>query len=639
MKPLLSLFFLAVFGLSFAQSPLPISTQKVLLGFDGRVENAEFSELLSSATCFLPFEEGNFVKGRRQYIAWFDPMSAQAPRTAADVEAILDLLRASELVLFANPFFKGENGSEIGLTNQVRIRFAEGASKEGLSEMNRALGYPAWHPDFFLPNWLHFSLQKDAPYDPLSALQVLAQFPGVEKVEPDYLFQINAATNDFYFYQQWSLENTGSPVQGNGTPGADMSVPEAWALTTGDPEIRIGIIDSGVDTAHPDLKDNLLPGFDATGGGSMGYPNLNFPNDAHGTNCAGIAAAKGDNSIGIAGVCYDCSIVPIKLFTYINNPFGSPLPFATGSDMADAISWAWQNGEVDLISNSWGITDPLIPVLPNGTGIVEDAIDMALDSARNGKGIPMFFSSGNEGDAPIWPGRRARLFSVNASSMCDERKSPNSCDGQNWEGNWGDSLDVTAPGVQVAATDMTGSDGYTSGDYSFDFGGTSAACPNAAGVMGLVMSVYPGLSLEEAHDILEGTCDKVGGYTYQSGYPSGTWSAEMGYGRINAFAALQSAVLVAQPEALTDQLNLLLYPNPASKQTTLSCFFRNSDHLEVILSDIKGAISLKLISEKVPQGSYSKTIDLGALYLPNGIYTLNVKSNHKQSHLKLLINK
>ena len=100
-------------------------------------------------------------------------------------------------------------------------------------------------------------------------------------------------------------------------------------------------------------------------------------------------------------------------------------------------------------------------------------------------------ASGNDGGSPIWPGRLDGVFAVNATSMCDERKHPGSCDGQNWEGNWGANLDISAPGVQIAATDMMGTAGYAPSHYSTDFGGTSAACPNAAGVMGLILSVSP----------------------------------------------------------------------------------------------------------------------------------------------------
>lgn len=130
--------------------------------------------------------------------------------------------------------------------------------------------------------------------------------------------------------------------------------------------------------------------------------------------------------------------------------------------------------------------------------------------------------------------------------MCDQRKSPTSCDGENWwGGNYGTNLDVTAPGVKIQTTDMLGAAGYEPGDYVPDFNGTSSSCPNAAGVVALILSVNPGLTLAQVRKILEGTCDKVGGYTYVNntpGQPNGTWSISMGHGRINAHKALLSAL-------------------------------------------------------------------------------------------------
>lgn len=636
MKYLLPLLFLASQSL-YSQGQYPISTQKILLGLRSGATAAEIAALLEAEECFLPHDAGAYLKGGAMYLAWFDPASPKAPRSASEVYDILGRFRQQAALSFAQPFLQDPLGAERGLTASLRLRLQPGQSHTRAEELAALVGATSIQADAYMAAWWHLQLPRDAQRSPIEACQVLAAQQGVDLAEPDYLFPIAATTNDFYFYQQWALENTGSPIQGNGTPGADMSMAEAWAITTGDPAIRIGIIDSGVDTAHPDLKDNLLPGFDATGGGSQGYPNLSFPSDAHGTNCAGIAAAKGDNSIGIAGVCYDCSILPIKLFTYVSNPFGAPLPFATGADMAGAINWAWQVGGADLVSNSWGLTDFLLPALPNGTGIVEDALDLALDSARNGKGIPLFFSSGNDGDPPIWPGRRAGLFSVNASTMCDERKFPGSCDGLNWEGNWGDSLDIAAPGVKIAATDLSGSDGYTSGDYNFDFGGTSAACPNAAGVMGLVMSVYPGISLAEAHAVLEGSADKVGGYTYQPGYPSGTWSPELGYGRVNAFAALQAASLVAKADPAPSGLALRVFPNPAADHVFLSLEMPKAGDLQVSLHGLQGQVSMQLFDMQVSRGPYSHLFDLKQLGLPDGVYILNVKNEQGLQGNKLLI--
>ena len=135
-------------------------------------------------------------------------------------------------------------------------------------------------------------------------------------------------------------------------------------------------------------------------------------------------------------------------------------------------------------------------------------------------------------------------------SQCGQRKSPNSCDGENWWGsNYGSALDVVAPGVKIYTTDISGSKGYNSssgenGDYNTNFNGTSAACPHVAGVAALVLSANPSLSAQEVRRIIESTAQKVGNYnySYNSNRPNGTWNNEMGYGLVDAKAAVLKAL-------------------------------------------------------------------------------------------------
>ena len=618
-----------------AQSP-QFSLKCALLGLEQDYDPVTLNEHLKESGAFFSYQEAAVVNGK-YYLAWIDPNLPNAPSQQDDLGLLLTDLRGLPGLSFANPCIEAPNGEIAGLTNQIMFKLAPGKAFSDLPQPAANSGIEM-APHSHLKNWGIVTLPAHTRTSPIDAAGFFRRMNAVEEAEPNYLFQLKVATNDTYFDHQWNLDNQGYAIQGNGTPGADMSVPEAWALTTGDPSVIMAIIDSGVDTTHPDLVDNLLPGHDATGNGSQGFPNTNYPNDGHGTACAGIAGAKGDNNIGIAGVCYDCSIVPVKLFTYIFNPFGSPLPFATGDDMATAISWSWQDGNASLMSNSWGLTDNLLGALPGGTGVVNDALDMALDSARNGRGIPIFFSSGNDGDPPIWPGRRADLFSVNASSMCDERKNPNSCDGESWEGNWGDSLDVTAPGVRIPTTDMVGSNGYDGTDYIFGFNGTSAACPNAAGVMGLIMSMDSTLDLADYHSILESTCDKVGGYNYGTTLSNGTWSPEMGYGRINAFAAVQMANPVGIAELQLSKNSIQAFPNPATTHLEVFCQLPYSSEVQAELIDVSGRTVLVRQFKYQRGESYSLKLQWEPNLLQGGMYLLKTKTEKHILFNKILIN-
>lgn len=342
----------------------------------------------------------------------------------------------------------------------------------------------------------------------------------VEFAEPNFIRIIKPHTNDPFFSSQWSINNQGYL---GGTVDADMDANNAWNYATGT-GIKVAIIDTGVDLNHPDLQGNLLSGYDATGGSSNG----NQTGNAHGTSCAGIVAAKADNNLGIAGVAYNSKIIPIRIFSGQST---------TDNWIANGINWAWQNG-ADVLSNSYGGG--------SYSSTIENAINNAVNDGRNGKGSVVLFSSGNENGSVSFPSTVGNAISVGASSMCDERKTPTSCDGESWWGsNFGSSLDIVAPGVKIYTTDISGSAGYNSGNYKSDFNGTSSACPNAAGVVALILSADPSLTQQEAREILERNTDKVNGYNYSnnSNQPNGTWNNEVGYGRINALKAVEDVIL------------------------------------------------------------------------------------------------
>jgi subtilisin family serine protease len=357
------------------------------------------------------------------------------------------------------------------------------------------------------------SCDKETSLNALEAANLFFESNLFEKSEPELLYHNLLTSNDQYFPNQWGLKNTGQYCN---TSNIDISAENAWNTTTGSSNIRIAVFDQGIKMDHPDLVNNIYgTGYDAQTGTSpsvvRGY---------HGTACAGIAGAQQNNTIGISGVAPNTKLMSISInLSYSDTP----------QQLANGFNWAWQNG-ADIISNSWGGYAP--------SSIIDDAITTTLSEGRNGKGTIVVFSSGNENNTSIrYPGNsNPDILVVGAISPNGQRKSLTSCDGENWGSCYGAALDIVAPGVFIPTTTYTGS-------YMQDFNGTSSACPHVAGVAALVLSVNPDLKGLQVRNIIESTAQKVGGYNYQttSGRPNGTWYQEMGYGLVNAYAAVQCA--------------------------------------------------------------------------------------------------
>ncbi len=335
---------------------------------------------------------------------------------------------------------------------------------------------------------------------------------------PDFISQrrLMHVPNDPLFDEQWHHAVIGSAG--------------AWETTMGSDSIIIAIIDSGTDTTHPDLAGKIVSPRDTLMNDDDPTPDST---DAHGTGTSGLAAAIGDNETGVIGTCPNCSLMPIRMM--------SESGYGRDSADVDAFYWAADHG-AQILSNSWGAAFPA-PVEP----AMEDAIHYVTGNARDGKGALIFFAAGNdyrENEAQELAADPL-VVGVGATGYWDVKESYS---------NWGDSLDIASPAATVT-TDIQGNAGYAEGDYTYDFGGTSAATPVTAGIAGLVLSINPDLTREEVQQILYDTADKIDErVTYTNGR-----TPYYGYGRVNALRAVQKAsgveVCQPQPENCTNEVD------------------------------------------------------------------------------------
>ncbi|WP_197446286.1 S8 family serine peptidase [Tautonia plasticadhaerens] len=350
-----------------------------------------------------------------------------------------------------------------------------------------------------------------------AALEAARKDPRVLYAEPDYVIGAGTSPDDPRFGELWGLRNVG---QGSGTVGADIGAMTAWQQSTGSDGVVVAVLDSGVDYAHPDLSSNLwtnpgeIPGnnLDDDGNGYVddvrGWDFVNRDNNpmddnSHGTHVAGTIGARGNNQVGVTGVSWDVSIMPLKVLDRFGN--------GTVSAAIDAINYAWRNGAV--ISNaSWGGT--------TYSQSLRDAINAAGAQADH-----LFVAAaGNQGTIMDAPGAAKfypaafdlpNIVSVAASDRNDQLAGFSN---SGWL-----SVDLAAPGVDILSTTPGGGYGLKSG--------TSMAAPHVAGAAALLKAEDPSLGAEEIKSVLMASVEPTG----QLG------SLTAGGGRLDLASAMQIA--------------------------------------------------------------------------------------------------
>jgi parallel beta-helix repeat protein len=370
-----------------------------------------------------------------------------------------------------------------------------------------------------------YNIQLEPGQSAAAAVAEYSQDPDVEYAQLNYIVSVMVTEpNDpNYDPEQWSLHNDGDeyPIlscnTATGTTDADIDAPEAWDIETGSSTVTIAVIDTGVDYNHLDLAANMWT--DANGYHGYDFVNDdNYPMDdhGHGTHCAGTIGAVGDNALDIAGVCWDVNIMAVKCLG---------LSGGTTEDLVAGIEYAADQG-ADVLSNSWG-PQFRVPSYP----AIEDAVDYAYAA-----GCVIVFAAGNSNDDVAYysPANYSKTIAVAATDSDDEKASFS---------NYGDLIDVAAPGVDILSLRAEGTDiylgkpGYDPCDafYPCDdvnatmyiCSGTSMACPHVAGLAGLCLAVDANLEPQDVRLLINLNADDIG-------------DANVGWGRINAYSTLSA---------------------------------------------------------------------------------------------------
>lgn len=420
--------------------------------------------------------------------------------------------------------------------------------------------------------------------------------------------------NDPFFARQWGLHNNGSFTLSPATADADVDMIEAWDITTGSSSIKMAVIDSGISTTHPEFSGRILLNTaessnnldDDTNGfiddlqGWDFVNNDNNPTDdhGHGTNVSGIAMANANNSIGYAGVDWNCKLLPIKVLD--NNNSG------LNSNIIASFYYA-MNREVDLISISIGSA--------GFSTAYQNAVD--LTNSLNITVIACMMNFNNS--TPYYPAAFANVIAVGSTNPNDNRTNPFFWSATSGS-NFGPHIDVIAPGNYSYGLSHT-----SNTNYNTYWGGTSQATPLVAGVASLMLAINPSLTPAEIKAILRNTAqDQVGNPIEDiAGFDN-----YYGAGRVNANNALLAAQATLSIANNPNDNKLVLYPNPTN--TTL--FIKSS------ITNMIFDVSILDISGRTIKNNIQVKNEIDVSMLNSGMYILQFNYDGKQTTKKFIKN-
>ena len=357
-------------------------------------------------------------------------------------------------------------------------------------------------------------------YEAPSSPEALAFFVKTSNSESPYVTPLLGSMlakravmpNDQLIGKQWHLKFQN---QFGAVSGTDMNVESVWnypktkAFVFGSGNstsdyirgkgVTIGIVDDGMEWSHPDLLPNVKKNLQKDWNGKDNDPKPSLF-DAHGTACAGVAAARGNNKIGVSGVAPEASLVGMRLTA------------AAVTDADEAEAFTWFKDAIEIKSNSWGPYDDAV-TLEGPDVLAAAALKYAVDFGRNGKGTIITWAGGNGlqwNDNSNYDGYANSIYTIAVAAM-------DSYGAQSYYSERGANIVITAPSsgndaLGIMTTDNKGPKGYNYGfvtgdilghpDNTETFGGTSSATPAISGVIALMLQRNPNLGWRDVQEIL-----------------------------------------------------------------------------------------------------------------------------------------
>lgn len=500
------------------------------------------------------------------------------------------------------------------LTKQVLVRLAPGSQPGPLalatgSTVGGELAYMPGHFLFFTP--------KTA--GALELAEQLRGLPGVVSADAQLARQMfkRFTPDDTLFTNQWHLLNTG---QNGATVGVDINVTNVWDRFRGG-GVTIGIVDDGLQGTHPDLTNNVnfALGFDYNFGDNDPSPNV--LSDFHGTAVAGVAAGRGNNSLGVAGVAFEASLVGIRLIA------------APATDAQEAAAMLHSNAVVFVSNNSWGPADDGQNLTAPGPQMAA-ALALGATSGRGGRGTIFMWSAGNgrgNNDNANYDGYANSIYTIAVGALNDRgRVADYSEPGANLVISAPSGGDVFSGGRPqgTSTTDLVGNNGYNpptpadpleyaDADYTSRFNGTSSASPVAAGVVALLLQANPNLGWRDVQEVLMRSAT-VNQPTHPDWFTNAAgfhFNHDFGAGLINAGAAVALGTNwsnLGTQSSYSEQRTGLSFAIPDNDTNGVTVTFNVTnanlrlEHVTLtanISHSSRGQIAIDLIS---PQGTVSR---------------------------------